>query len=76
MNSNRQKCPECGGQELFSTTTGSGGGYGPILLPGLGSFLRLAKFRVVVCAACGLARFYADEQARARLPQAKVWRAL
>ncbi len=74
MNLNKQNCPECSGSNLFCTETNSGGGYGPILLPGLGRFLRMAKFRVVVCADCGLTRFYAEPNALAKLPAANAWR--
>ena len=73
MNVNQQKCPECDGSNLFCTETDSGGGYGPMLLRGLGGFLRMAKFRVVVCGDCGLTRFYAEPSARSKLPQAKAW---
>jgi predicted nucleic-acid-binding Zn-ribbon protein len=74
MNFNQRKCPECDGTNLFVTETSSGGGHGPMLLPGLGGFMRLAKFRVRVCADCGLTRFYADPDARVKLPGAKAWR--
>ena len=66
-------CPECAGHSLYQTTTRSGGGYGPILLPGLGRFLRMADFHVIVCADCGLTRFYAEQDARAQLLAAKRW---
>ncbi len=68
-----RKCPECAGQTLFTTTTSSGGQHGPALLPGLGGFLHYAKFRVVVCHDCGLTRFYAVDDALAKLPEAKYW---
>ena len=76
MNSNPKTCPECGRQNLYATTTNSGGGYGPMLLPRLGGFLRMAVFQVVVCADCGLTRFYAEPEARGKLPMAKAWRPL
>ena len=76
MNSNRQKCPECGRQNVFATTTNSGGGYGPMLLPCLGGFFRMAKFEVLVCADCGLAHYYAEPAARVKLPQAQQWRSI
>lgn len=49
--------------------------HGPLLLPGLNrSFWRpFAKFQVVVCADCGLTRFYAEASARAKLPTAEGW---
>jgi predicted nucleic-acid-binding Zn-ribbon protein len=67
------KCGDCGGN-LYETTTASNGGYGPALLPGLGRFMHYARFRVVVCEACGLTRFYADSQARSRLAGSGRWR--
>ena len=68
-----RKCPECEGQTLFTTTTRSGGQYGPRLLPGLGGFLHFANFRVVVCQDCGLTRFYAEDEALKKLPEASQW---
>lgn len=46
-----------------------------MLLPDLGrSFWRpFAKFQVVVCAECGLTRFYAEGEARAKLSTASQW---
>ncbi|NBV24698.1 MAG: hypothetical protein EBS05_22605 [Proteobacteria bacterium] len=80
MNTDRKNCPECGTQSLFQSTTNAGGGYGPVLLPGLGKMAFWGKvqtvmpqFRVVVCAACGLTRFYAEAAACARLPEADNW---
>jgi predicted nucleic-acid-binding Zn-ribbon protein len=73
MNSNRQKCPECERQNVFATISNSGAGYGPMFLPGLGGFLRMAKFEVLVCADCGLTRFYAEPDARTKLSGAKGW---
>ena len=72
MNTNR-KCPECSGENLHQTITGSGGAYGPNLLPRLGGWLIQPKFRVVVCGDCGLTRFYADAEALAKLPTVKQW---
>ncbi len=66
---------------LFETITLAGGHHGPILLPGLGKWaflglpqFGLANFRVVSCEACGLTRFNADADARAKLPTAQQWR--
>ncbi|MEN9574472.1 MAG: hypothetical protein RL514_2327 [Verrucomicrobiota bacterium] len=67
------KCPECGAASLYRTTTPSGGGHGPILLPQLGSFWQAAGFEVVACVACGFTRFFADAKARAKLPKADRW---
>ena len=68
-----RKCPECAGETLFTTTTSSGGQHGPALLPGLGGFLRYAKFNVVVCRNCGLTRFYTVDDALEKLPEASQW---
>jgi predicted nucleic-acid-binding Zn-ribbon protein len=76
MNSSLSTCPECGQKNLYTVTTNSGGRYGPMLLPNLGGFLRLPQFRVVTCADCGLTRFYADDNARAKLPISSKWKRL
>jgi len=73
MNLN-QTCPECGSENLHYATTNSGGGYGPMLLPGLGSFLAPAQFRVVLCGDCGLTRFFAERSALAKLVKSRAWR--
>ena len=69
-------CPGCGGQSLHQTTTASAGPYGPALLPGLGRFFHTAEFNVVVCADCGLTRFYAEPAARAKLRTSNRWHPL
>jgi predicted nucleic-acid-binding Zn-ribbon protein len=71
-------CPNCGGESLFrSPEISAGGGHAPNYLPGLGSFFVAEKFVLVVCRDCGLTRFFARPQARAKLPQAKKkWRRL
>ena len=73
MKTETTKCPECGAESLYRTTTPANGSHGPVLLPGLGGFLRFAKFNLVACAECGLTRFYADDEARAKLPKASQW---
>ena len=75
MKTETKQCPECGAESLYRTTTNSGGGHGPLLLPGLNrSFWRpFAKFHVVVCADCGLTRFYAEAEALAKLRTAEAW---
>ncbi len=68
-------CPGCGGRTLYQReNVGSGGSHGPDYLPGLGKFVMSAKFAVVVCRDCGLTRFYAQPEARAKLKDAKKWR--
>ena len=76
MNTESHACPECQGPNLYSTTVYSGRGNGVSLLPGLGGFLHFATFNVVVCANCGLTRFYADKSALDKLSKAHQWRRL
>lgn len=68
-------CPHCGGTSLFrSSEISAGGGHAPDYLPGLGKLLASEKFVLVVCQDCGLTRFFARSEARAKLPQAKKWK--
>jgi predicted nucleic-acid-binding Zn-ribbon protein len=69
-------CPECGQKNLFVTEANSGGGHAPNYLPRLGGFFSAAKFEVVVCADCGLTRFFASPEARAKLAATSNWRRL
>ncbi len=70
-------CPECGSKTLYrGPATSSGGGHAPNYLPGLGPFLSSAKFVLVVCRDCGLTRFFAQPEARAKLKDAKKWKAV
>ena len=71
--SDPQICPECGRQNLHQTTTAASGLYGPSLLPGRGSLFHTPLLGVVVCADCGLTRFYAEPSARARLAESGKW---
>jgi len=69
-------CPNCKGRELYKAKrpVGSGGGYAPNYLPGLGSsVLRSPKFEVVVCQNCGLTRFFAAPEARQKLSTSSKW---
>ncbi len=66
-------CPGCGGNTLYGSRAAAGGGYAPELLPGLGGFFSPATFIVVVCSDCGLTRFYAPPEARAKLEGSKKW---
>jgi predicted nucleic-acid-binding Zn-ribbon protein len=69
----KSTCPDCGSQALYRKSgISSTGGQGPELLPGLekGAFFqRIPKMDAVMCADCGLVRFYADEDARAKARQ-------
>ena len=68
-------CPECGGRNLFRSAKpiSAGGGYAPNYLPKLGPWHRAARFHVVVCKDCGLTRWYAHEEALAKLESGKAW---
>jgi predicted nucleic-acid-binding Zn-ribbon protein len=66
-------CPSCGHENLYHARSGANGGYGPALLPGLGTFLEPAQFDIVVCADCGLTRFFAAESERAEVQASEHW---
>jgi predicted nucleic-acid-binding Zn-ribbon protein len=68
-------CPHCESTEQYaSKKVGAGGGDGPNYLPGLGKWYAAAKFTVVVCKRCGFTRFFASEEARAKLADAgETW---
>jgi predicted nucleic-acid-binding Zn-ribbon protein len=70
-------CPGCGGNTLYrGPETSAGGGHAPNYLPGLGSFLRAARFTLVVCRDCGLTRFFAAPEARVKLKESSKWKSL
>lgn len=72
---NPSNCPECGRNNLYSSVeVASGGGHAPNYLPGLGSFFSAAKFTLVICKDCGLARYFASPEARAKLAESSKWR--
>jgi len=67
-------CPNCRSSNLFrSKEISAGGGHAPDYLPGLGGFLCSEKFVLVVCAECGLARFFARPEATAKLAESPKW---
>jgi predicted nucleic-acid-binding Zn-ribbon protein len=69
-------CPNCESKNLYQgPETSAGGGHAPNYLPGLGKFLSSAKFVLVVCRDCGLTRFFAQPEARAKLGESGKWRA-
>lgn len=69
------RCPECDGSRVYRQGgISAGGGYAPNYLSGLGSFFSAAKFTIAVCADCGLTRWYASPEARAKLPHSDAWR--
>ena len=57
MSTQISNCPNCGGDNLFITTSGTpaNGSWGPRMLPKL----PMARLNVVVCEACGLTQFFA-----------------
>ena len=68
-------CPECHRDRLYrSAAVSAGGGYAPNYLPGLGGIFSSANFTVVVCADCGLTRFYAVKEALSKLGESDKWR--
>lgn len=69
----KEECPECESQTLYATEVSAGGGYSPNYLPQLGSLWGAARFVVVVCADCGLTRFFAPKHAREKLAKAGKW---
>jgi hypothetical protein len=70
------KCLRCGSPQLFTRRVNAGGSHGPSLLPGLGGFLRYAKFDVVICADCGRCELFADEEAKQKVVSSHNWRRL
>ena len=73
----KKQCPECGSDNLHGSGPISAvGGYGPDLLPGLGKLFSNASFMAVLCADCGLTRYYATSETIGRLKQSDKWRKL
>ena len=69
-------CPDCNSANLYQycKPVWAAGGYGPNLLPGLGSvFMGRAKFVPVMCADCGLTRYFATGEARAQVRKSASW---
>jgi hypothetical protein len=69
-------CPHCGGTDLYTRRVSSGGGQGPYFLAGLGSFMHFAEFDAIVCAGCGLTRFFAEPAARQNVRSSADWKRL
>ena len=68
-------CPTCGSDDVYeSQPISAGGGYAPNYLPDLGGFWMAAKFRLVLCRACGLTRFFASTEARNKVTDSNKWR--
>jgi len=69
-------CPECGSDDLYKCLKPitARGGYGPDLLPDLRtSFFSPATMIAVVCANCGLLRFYASAESRQKVSKVESW---
>lgn len=68
-------CTNCSGKRLYKSRKeiSAGGGYAPNYLPGLGTLLKAGKFQVIVCVDCGLTRFFASPEARAKLSASPKW---
>jgi predicted nucleic-acid-binding Zn-ribbon protein len=71
----RRTCPECGSRDQYQAgkPVSAGGGHAPNFLPDLGTWYRPGRFEVVVCADCGLTRYYAEAEARQKLGKAAKW---
>jgi DNA-directed RNA polymerase subunit RPC12/RpoP len=67
-------CPACSSERIYKykKAIAAGGGYAPQLLPGT-SAMSAGKFTPVVCASCGLVRFFADERTVERIEHSKHW---
>ena len=74
---NLSPCPNCGSRSIYkSEEVSAGGGHAPNYLPGLGSFWLSGRFNLVLCRDCGLTRFFASPQARAKLSESNKWKQL
>lgn len=56
-----KKCSECGGKEIYRTSTHANG-QGTNLLPSIGSLLRYATLDIYICGQCGHYQMFASEQ--------------
>ena len=72
---NPSPCPQCKSSNIFRATKpiGSGGGYAPNLLTGLGDLFKSPQVDVFVCEQCGLIRQFAQRDALKRLSSSKKW---
>jgi predicted nucleic-acid-binding Zn-ribbon protein len=70
-------CPNCRGNTLYeSEPVSAGGRHAPNYLAGLGPWYRSARFVLVVCRDCGLTRYFASREARAKLKESRKWRSV
>lgn len=67
-------CPACSSEKVYKykKPITAGGGYAPQLIPGI-SLMSAGKFTPVVCASCGLVRFFADGRTVERIEASKHW---
>jgi hypothetical protein len=70
-----KSCPHCAGTELYTRRVTSAAD-NMELLRGLGRFFHYAEFDLVVCAGCGLTRFFAEPDARQKLRSTEHWKRL
>lgn len=68
-------CPNCRSKTLYRTIkpVSAGGGHAPNFLPGLGRTFSAEKFHIIVCADCGLTRFFARPEALGKLSASTKW---
>ena len=70
-------CPNCGATSLYrGPETSAGGGHAPNLLPDVGKWWQTARMSLVVCRDCGLMRFFASPEARAKLKDSNKWKSV
>ena len=60
MSATPSTCRNCGDTERYEKEVSAAGGHGPDLLP-IGFFVR-RKFRIEVCAGCGLVEWFVPKQ--------------
>ena len=68
-------CPECNSSEIYKSKnpTPTGGGYGPVLLPGFNILLSSTHMIATVCTNCGLMRHYAIDETLDKVKASKKW---
>ena len=69
-----KSCLNCGGTELYVRRASAL--HGINVLPELGSFMHHAEVDVVICAQCGLTRYFAEPSAREKVRSNSQWRRL
>jgi len=70
-------CPNCQSDEVYAYKENvEFSGLSMSFLPALGTMFAAAYVTPVVCADCGLARYFADETARERMKENPGWKKL